>query len=363
MWVCKECGLGQVPEVVTPERLFRDYRYMSSISQTFLSHASDYANRTIMELDWKKGDWVLEIASNDGYLLKNFVNHGMKALGVEPASNVAAIALQNGVNTIPEFFDLNLAKKILDEYGSPRLIIANNVYAHVPDIRNFTEGVSLLMDKRSLLSIENPSIMNLLQGLQFDSIYHEHFSYLSASSVSRLMKQFGVTLINVEQINTHGGSNRYWLSKEESLILPTVHKIRNQEVNCGLLDESKWKEFSKSVARIITEFSHFISTANARGEQIAGYGAAAKASTLINAANIKFGEIQFIVDRSPEKIGRFMPQVGIPIVHSNTLRERSLKHLVIFPWNIAKEIRDSLTREIKSDIQIWRAIPELRKVN
>jgi NADH/NAD ratio-sensing transcriptional regulator Rex len=362
LWICSECGLGQVEDVTTPDRLFRDYRYMSSISKTFLSHASGFANRMIMELDWKQGDWVLEIASNDGYMLKNFVDHDIEVVGVEPALNIAEIAIKKGIKTIPEFFDIKLAKQILSEYGSPRLIIANNVYAHVPDIRNFTEGLSLLMNQRTLLSIENPSIINLLESLQFDSIYHEHYSYLSVHSVSRLMKCFGINLFNVEQINTHGGSNRYWLSKGDLQPLPSVDEIGRQEVNFGLLDESKWSEFSKSVDKIINDFSKFVSNANARGEKIAGYGAAAKASTLINAAKIQCGDIQFIVDKSPEKIGRFMPQVGIPIVKDDILKESDIDHLVVFPWNIIHEIRESFFGELRSELKIWCAIPKLREV-
>jgi hypothetical protein len=361
--ICRDCGLGQVEEVVSPERLFRDYRYISSISQTFLDHASSFSSEVMMKLDWKTEDWILEIASNDGYMLKNFLNRGIKVLGIEPASNIANRAIANGVPTISEFFDLELAKFIFSNYGTPRLIIANNVYAHVPDIRNFTEALAVLMDERTLVSIENPSLLNLLDGMQFDSIYHEHYSYLSVHSVSALAKIFGLYLVNVEKINTHGGSNRYWLSKSPSYLESSVAAIREEELNGGLLDEAKWLKFSNSVEKVISAFSEFIRSTTVRGEKIAGYGAAAKASTLINASTIKSGEIQFIIDESPEKIGRFMPRLNIPIVPRHVLKNCDIQHLIIFPWNLAPEIVEYIQRDCPTNLTIWCVIPKLRKLN
>ena len=361
--ICRDCGLGQVEDVVSPERLFRDYRYMSSISQTFLDHASSFSSEVMMKLDWRSEDWILEIASNDGYMLRNFVNRGIKVLGIEPASNIAKRAIANGVPTISEFFDLELAKTIFSNYGTPRLIIANNVYAHVPDIRNFTEALAVLMDERTLVSIENPSLLNLLDGMQFDSIYHEHYSYLSVNSVSALAKIFGLYLVNVEKINTHGGSNRYWLSKSPSYIDSSVADIREEELIGGLLDEIKWSKFSNSVGKAISAFCEFIRSTTVRGEKIAGYGAAAKASTLINASKIKSGEIQFIIDESPEKIGRFMPRLNIPIVPRHVLKDHDIQHLLIFPWNLAPELVESIKRDCPSNLTIWCVIPELKKLN
>lgn len=362
MSVCRDCGLGQVEDVVTPERLFRDYRYLSSVSQTFLNHAANFASRVHEELDWNSQDWILEIASNDGYMLRNFVDRGIKVVGIEPATNVAKIAREHGIETIPEFFGVKLAKEILRNYGYPRLIIANNVFAHVPDIQDFTEALSLLMDSRTLVSIENPSIMNLLIGLQFDSIYHEHYSYLSATSVSNIVKRFGIELVNVEQISTHGGSNRYWLSKDSSLKKRSVQQLAEFEIQYGLFDEGQWKAFSSKVNRILSDFSVFVQEKNSHGETVAGYGAAAKASTLINSSKINKGEIAFIVDESPEKYGRFMPQAGIPIVPKSHLIEHSIKHIVIFPWNLADEIARKIKVSLPEGVQIWRAIPELEMV-
>jgi 2-polyprenyl-3-methyl-5-hydroxy-6-metoxy-1,4-benzoquinol methylase len=362
MSVCRDCGLGQVQDVVSPERLFRDYRYLSSISQTFLDHASNYAKAVYDDLDWRKEDWILEIASNDGYLLRNFVDLGIKVIGVEPAANVAEIARSHGVQTISDFFGVALAKQILQEHGYPRLIIANNVFAHVPNIQNFTEGLSFLMNNRTLASIENPSIMNLLIGLQFDSIYHEHYSYLSATSVSNLVQRFGLNLVDVQSIPTHGGSNRYWLSKDSSLEKKSVEQVIDFEKQNGLFAEDQWKVFSDKVSKILVDFSQFVADKHSQGETVAGYGAAAKASTLINASKIGTGEIAFIVDESPEKCGRFMPQVGIPIVPRNHLNEHSIEHIVIFPWNLADEIAGKIKASLPDRVKIWRAIPELEVV-
>jgi hypothetical protein len=204
--------------------------------------------------------------------------------------------------------------------------------------------------------------MNLLIGLQFDSVYHEHYSYLSATSVSNLVARFGITLIDVEEISTHGGSNRYWLSKDASMKSQRVEEIKARELAEGLLNESNWTQFSEKVQMILKDFRQFILEAVSRGEKVAGYGAAAKASTLINASKIGSGEISFIVDESPEKSGRFMPQGCIPIVSKSALRQSSITHIVIFPWNLADEIARKIMDELQEQVQVWCAIPNLRRI-
>lgn len=360
--ICGICGLGQVGDVVTPHRLFSDYRYLSSISSTFLKHAANYVNEVINSLTWKKGDWVLEIASNDGYLLKNFLKHDISVLGIEPATNIAELAVSQNIPTINEFFGSEIAQEILNRYGYPRLIIANNVFAHVPDIRDFTLGLSILMNEETLVSIENPSIINFLVDLQFDSIYHEHYSYHSVNSLSNLVQAFGIFLINVEKISTHGGSNRYWLSKNNSEIHASVLEIAKWEIDQGLFNPNAWQEFAKSVNRIISDFQMKISELRGHGKIIAGYGAAAKASTLINAARLKEGDIAYIVDESPEKIGRFMPLPNIPIVDKNMLNDSDLANIFIFPWNLSEEIALKIRNQIGNVIEIWAAIPTLRRI-
>ena len=225
--ICSACGLGQVADVVTPERIFRDYRYLSSISSTFLNHASVFVNERVAAGLFSKGDWVLEIASNDGYLLKNFVPFGIKTIGVEPAENVAEISRSLGIETISEFFSSQLATKLYSEHGYPKLIIANNVMAHVPDLVDFIKGLAIISGPETQISIENPSLANILVGMQFDTIYHEHYSYLSASAVAKLSAMHGLYLFKVEELTIHGGSNRYWLSKLNSnkLLDPSVEAV------------------------------------------------------------------------------------------------------------------------------------------
>ena len=361
--VCRICGLGQVGEVVSASRLFSDYRYLSSISSTFINHARTYAKEILSQNDWRESDWVLEIASNDGYLLRNFVERGRRVLGIEPASNIARVAIQEGIPTINEFFSSNLAQRILKEYGHPRLIVANNVFAHVPDIQDFTYGLSILMSERTQVSIENPSIINLIKSLQFDSIYHEHYSYLSANAVSKLMNKNGLSISKIEHINTHGGSNRYWISKNLQVDCESVANAIKLELNEGLLNEHRWQTFSKEVNRVITEFRYFVEEKNSLGQVVVGYGAAAKASTLLNASGVSAGSIPYIIDESPEKVGRFMPSRMIPIVDSSHLLRSKPDHVVIFPWNISSEIAKKIRMLCNSSkIQIWRAIPRLEEV-
>jgi hypothetical protein len=218
------------------------------------------------------------------------------------------------------------------------------------------------MNDRTLTSIENPSIMNLLDGMQFDSIYHEHYSYLSATSVSRVAKRSELSLVDVELIATHGGSNRYWLSKDESITKNTVAELIQRELLGGLFDEKRWRIFSSNVHELIEAFREFCLEARKRGETIAGYGAAAKASTLINSAQLGGGVIEFIVDESPEKIGRFMPNYSIPIVPQTTLVNSDVTHIVIFPWNLADEIGMKIRSALNEKVGIWCAIPELRRI-
>ena len=360
--VCKECALGQVADVVTSSRLFRDYRYLSSISKTFLLHAQEYCEKVLQNLDWEPNDWILEIASNDGYLLKNFHERGLKVLGVEPAGNIAQCAIDKGIPTISEFFGSELANKILKEHGQPRLIVANNVYAHVPDIQDFTNGLSILMNDRTLVSIENPSIMNLLNDMQFDSIYHEHFSYLSATSVNYLARKFELTLSNIESISTHGGSNRYWLQKGSLPQSPKVEELMKQESMQGITSDERWSIFQAKVNGIIKAFQTFIKEKRELGEVVAGYGAAAKASTLINAAKLESGDIAFIVDESPEKAGRFMPTACVPIVNVDQSKTDKIDHVVIFPWNLSIEIASKIRTRFGEAVSIWRAIPRLERI-
>ncbi len=363
--ICHDCGLGQVADVVTPNRIFRDYRYLSSMSSTFLKHASDYVVDRIEECSFSSEDWVLEVASNDGYLLKNFLPYGIKAIGVEPAENVAEISKTFGIETISEFFTSELAAKIQRENGYPKLIIANNVMAHVPDLYDFVRGLSILCGPKTQISIENPSLMNILLEMQFDTIYHEHYSYLSASTVSKVSQSVGLQLFKVEKLSIHGGSNRYWLSSlsANTTIDSSVEAFVSMEKNSGLFEASEWANYSERVAKILDEFGVWLSENDQKGIRIYGYGAAAKASTILNSIDFKEGSILAIADASFEKQSRFMPPHGTKIISPTELFTAGPTDIVIFPWNIKLEIAKYLHSHLGSSVRLWCVIPEMHQVN
>jgi 2-polyprenyl-3-methyl-5-hydroxy-6-metoxy-1,4-benzoquinol methylase len=363
--ICRACGLGQVEDVVTPSRLFRDYRYLSSTSTSFLEHARSFAEVTSKEIDFKPGDWVLEIASNDGYLLQHFIKLGIDVLGIEPAENVAQIAKLAGVPTVSEFFSLELAENLLSTRGTPKLIVANNVMAHVPDIQNFVAGIAALVGPETRVSIENPSLINFLKEDQFDTIYHEHYSYLTANSVDKITNEVGLQLFKVEEIVTHGGSNRYWLRQKPrtSTVEQDVVVKMIQEIEDGLFNELAWGHFNLRIKELISSFYNWVKNSFETGEIVCGYGAPAKASTLINASRIEKNWIKVIADASPEKQGRFMPSHGIPIVSPKELFAIKPTDVIIFPWNITKELSEIINSQLLAPTRIWKAIPKLELVN
>ena len=362
--VCLECALGQVADVVTPERIFRDYRYLSSMSTTFLKHASDFVDKQIREGLLLQGDWVLEIASNDGYLLKNFLPYGIRVIGVEPAENVAKLSRELGIETISEFFSSQLASLLLKQNGFPKLIIANNVMAHVPDLTDFIRGLAILCGPDTKISIENPSLSNILVGMQFDTIYHEHYSYLSASSVAKLSNMSGLSLFDVEQLKVHGGSNRYWLKKlfSDNIIEPSVDRLVKLENESGLFNPNEWASFSGKVSLILTNFLQWLRLGEENNLRIYGYGAAAKASTILNSINATPNLVKAIGDLSLEKQGRFMPSHGISIISAQELFIEKPTDIVIFPWNIKSEIANFLRANLGDQVRIWCAIPEMHQV-
>ena len=362
--VCSECGLGQVADVVTPERIFRDYRYLSSMSTTFLQHASDFVNERVREGMFLPGDWVLEIASNDGYLLKNFLPYGIIAIGVEPAENVAEISRGLGIHTISEFFSSHLAKELLANHGHPKLIIANNVMAHVPDLIDFVKGLAILCDEETQISIENPSLANILIGMQFDTIYHEHYSYLSASAVDSISKSKGLLLFKVEELSIHGGSNRYWLRTSSANVLIDLSVdlvVKNERVS-GLFDASEWKSYSLKVQKILEDFRKWLGESAEESIRVFGYGAAAKASTILNSIDLEVGLMTAIADASLEKQNRFMPPHGIKIISPQQLFQEKPTDVIIFPWNIKSEIANYLRSNLGDEVRLWCAIPEMHQV-
>lgn len=363
--ICKNCGLGQVADVVTPERIFRNYRYLSSMSTTFLKHASDFVDARLRENFLTPSDWVLEIASNDGYLLKNFLNNKVKVIGIEPAENVAEIARSKGISTISEFFSSDLATDILSKHGYPKLIIANNVVAHVPDLIDFMKGLSVLAGPETIISVENPSLTNVLVDMQFDTIYHEHYSYLSATAVEKIAKNSYLQLIKVEELPIHGGSNRYWLRKvdEKNFVDESVMRVKNLEKEARIFEEESWLELTKKVNTILGDLENWIKKAHENNRKIFGYGAAAKASTLLNSISEDISSLILgIADLSLEKQNRFLPPVHHKILTPGELAIAKPTDILIFPWNIRVEIASQLGALLEPGIRFWCAIPKMHEV-
>ena len=362
--ICSECSLGQVADVVTSDRIFKDYRYLSSVSKTFTEHATKYVSRMITDLDISNSDWVLEIASNDGYLLRNFQERNIPCLGIEPAQNVASISKELGIRTMNEFFTRNLAIEILEKFGFPKLIIANNVMAHVPDLQDFLQGLQVLTGPNTTVTIENPSLNNILSGMQFDTIYHEHFSYLNATCVDFLTSKFGLKLQKIENLETHGGSLRYWLNKQgtNSQVDNSVKETIQFEKNAGLFDASSWVCLQEKISKLLEDFSSWLIERNELGESVAGYGAAAKASTLLNCMKSGVLPIKAIADGSPEKQNRYMPTSFIPIISPQELFASPTDHIVIFPWNLEQEIVRILSANLSKGSRVWVVVPALREI-
>ncbi len=361
--VCPACGLGQVGEYVLPQRLFGDYPYLSSVSASWLAHAKDYATRMDADLSLAaEGSLVVEVASNDGYLLRQFLDLGVPVLGVEPAANVAEIARSRGVDTVTAFFGRETARSVVASHGHPRLVAANNVLAHVPDLDDFVGGFAVLCDDRTVVTVENPSFLTLLDETQFDTIYHEHYSYLSAHAVARLVERHDLELVDVEDLATHGGSYRYTIMRRGARpATASVAATIDRELAGGLLDEATWRAF-EARSRATTEgLRRWLDERHAAGDTVAGYGAAAKGNTLLNAAAAKADDLVAVVDGSPEKQGRFLPGTGAPIVAPTELPATGASDVLVLPWNIAAEIVP-LVGELLPEARVWVAVPELRRL-
>jgi hypothetical protein len=364
LMICSICGLGQVGEEIPPSRLFGDYRYMSSVSSIFVEHALAFAKKLLPQINKNSNDWVLEIASNDGYLLQFLTNESISVLGVEPATNIAEYANKKGIPTLNKFFTANLAKEILEERGFPRFIVANNVLAHVPDINDFVEGISVLTGPDTRVSIENPSIMNILEGGQFDTIYHEHFSYLSANTMQTIARVNDLDLYEVEEISIHGGSNRYWLSRMGATkIEPSVKRVSDLETLAGLYKKDCWENAQRNMENSILEFRNLLKTTKESGGIFCGYGAAAKSSTILNMAAVTKNDFSSIADESTEKQGRFLPAMNIPIESPKQMFNRIPTDIVIFPWNIEEEIKAKIASGCQEKVNIWKLIPNLSRIS
>ena len=348
--VCMNCNLGQIGEFESPESIFSDYPYLSSTSTSWLAHANAYANLMHENFVNISDGYVLEIASNDGYLLKNFKSLGYQVLGVDPAQNIALLANLSGINTIPDFFGLSSANKILEDFGRPALIVANNVAAHVPDIQDFFSGISLLLKEKTVLTIENPSLGRLFEQGYYDTIYHEHFSYLSVDSILAISDIYGLELFRVEELPTHGGSLRYFICEKGCRdVEDSVARYREIETRRGVGNLQMMKVFKDKVEKTLGELKDWVE--DQRDDSIVGYGAAAKTVTAFYAAGLNPLKFNRIVDLNPLKHNRRLPGSDLPITSVSSLKG-DFRKILVFPWNMEKEIVSTIRTE-NLDSEIW----------
>ncbi len=340
-YVCSSCFLVQVSESESPEKIFSDYAYFSSYSDSWLRHSEDYAREMIKRWQLGASSRVLEIASNDGYLLQYFKQDGIPVLGIEPAANVARVAVYKGIPTEVAFFGEKKGAELAAAGKSADLIVANNVMGHVPDINDFVKGFKLALKPAGCVTIEFPHLLQLIKHNQFDTIYHEHFSYLSLGFVSRLFASHGLRVFDVDEIPTHGGSLRVYGGHSEDSAKPTretVSALHEQERNHGLQDISSYRRFAAQVVRSKCDVLDFFVDAKRAGKTVAGYGAPAKGNTLLNYCGIGPEFLEFTVDRSPHKQGLYLPGTHIPVLSPEAIANAKPDFLFILPWNLREEI-------------------------
>jgi SAM-dependent methyltransferase len=346
VFVCASCLLVQLPAVQTPEAIFGDYAYFSSYSESWLRHASEYVENVSTRFHIGPGHRVVELASNDGYLLQYFVARGVSVLGVEPAANVARVAESRGIPTLVRFFGAETANDIVLEGGPADLIVANNVLAHVPDLNDFVAGMAILLRDDGVITVEVPHLLELMRGSQFDTIYHEHFSYFSVLVARKVFAAHGLAVFDVDRLPTHGGSLRLYVQHESGgrqSISKHVSAIEEDERAAGLDRINGYAGFDLQVRRVKLELLQFLTAVKREGKTLAAYGAAAKGNTLLNYCGIRADILDFVVDRNPYKQGRFLPGTHIPIHAPEVIAERRPDFLLILPWNIRGEIMEQMS--------------------
>lgn len=359
--VCDECWLVQTEDYTKADDLFdSNYAYFSSTSASWLEHAALYSRKIIDRLKLSSESLVVEVASNDGYLLKYFLLAGIPCLGVEPTASTADASAKLGVEVIREFFSEDLAKT-LQHKSKADLIIGNNVYAHVPDLNDFTRGLKVLLKDDGVVTLEFPHLMQLLKNIQFDTIYHEHFSYLSLYTVDRIFKKFGLRVFDVEQLPTHGGSLRIYGCHDQSAREnhSSVSDFLKQEFNYGLQSLNVYEDFQSKVDLIKNNLLEFLITQKKAGKSVAAYGAAAKGNTLLNYAGIKLDLIDYVCDAAAAKQEHFMPGSHIPIKHPSYLEDNKVDFILILPWNISSEIKQQLSF-LESTSKFVVSVPDIK---
>ena len=364
VFVCEECWLAQTEDFTSSEDIFdADYAYFSSYSSSWISHCRSYLDAAVKRFDLGSGSFLLEVASNDGYLLDLVKDRGIPCAGVEPAIGAAKLATAKGLRIHNEFFGAQLAAKLVKLGESSDLVVANNVLAHVPDINDFVEGFRIILKPGGVASFEFPHLMKLLTETQFDTIYHEHFSYLSLSAVHRIFECNGLSIFDVQEVSTHGGSLRVFAQLALSGQRPEQHSVRHilkRESDFGICSHGAYSAFQTKAEKVKDDFLRFLIDSKRAGKTVAAYGAAAKGNTLLNYAGVRSDLISYVIDKNSRKQGKFLPGSRIPIMAPDYLQARRPDYLIILPWNIAKEVREQNAWVAELGTQFVTAVPALR---
>lgn len=346
VYVCESCFLVQLEQFEIPEKIFSDYAYFSSYSRSWLQHAKIYAKKVISEFNLHSQSQVVEIASNDGYLLQYFVEQGIPSLGIEPAHNVAEKAIKKGINTRMCFFNKGVAETLVKEGLQADLLIGNNVLAHVPNLNDFVEGLKILLKPSGIITMEFPHLMRLMQQNQFDTIYHEHFSYFSLITILKIFKKHGLCVFNVEELSTHGGSIRVYAKHQYNQSIPisnNVDKLIMIEKSYKLDSIEVYKSFSEKIQEFKKSILEIFINIKKQNKKIVGYGAPAKGNTLLNFCGIGTDFIDYTVDRNPYKQGLYLPGTHIPIFSVDKIEETKPDYVVILPWNLKDEVINQMS--------------------
>jgi SAM-dependent methyltransferase len=365
LFTCARCLLVQVDEVQPHEQLFTpDYAYFSSYSRSWLQHAARYVSEVVPRLLLDTGSLVVEVASNDGYLLQYVSARGIPCIGIEPTAGTAHAARARGIETEERFFGEAFARDLATRRGHADLIVANNVLAHVPDINDFVAGFAALLAPQGVVSVEFPHLLELVVNHQFDTVYHEHFSYLSLHTTCRIFAAHGLRVWNVESLQTHGGSLRVWACRDDATHakLPSVAAMLGQEQAAGMFELTWYQGFQAVAEAVKDDFLNFLLLQKRNGKQVAGYGAAAKGNTLLNFAGVRSDLLAFVADASPHKQGNFLPGSRIRVVDEQHLREARPDFVVVLPWNLRDEITEQLAYIRQWGGQFVFAVPGLEIV-
>ncbi len=365
IFVCEKCFLVQVDEYKKAAEIFdSEYAYFSSVSRSWLEHSKKYTEKMISEFGINYQSQVIEIASNDGYLLQYFKEKGIPVLGIEPTESTANAAKAKGIESIGEFFGERLASQLSNEGRKADLLLGNNVLAHVPDINDFVKGLQIALKADGIITMEFPHLLQLVKNNQFDTIYHEHFSYLSFTTVKRIFEKHNLEMFHVEELPTHGGSLRIFAKQKTSALNPvrsTVNALLVKEDQAGINGLEFYKGFDKNAAKVKLDFLEFLIHAKKEGKKIAAYGAAAKGSTMLNFCGIKNDWIEYVVDGAASKQGKYMPASHIPIVNEVKIKEHKPDYIIILPWNIKEEIMNQLSYVKGWGCIFVTVIPDLQK--